>query len=237
MKKLYIALTIILSLILIKLVVTYSINQKVITEYEKGIYRKDLISFLKKTNWNEPSIVHYNEGNIYFQEKNYKKAIKCYKKALNKKPNKKQICDIRINITLALLEESKNTTDTDELLKELKKARENLYNDHCAEEYSDQGDSLEAEELEQDIKDQEQELEENKKNNKDNKDEKEQEQKEQKQKEQQEQKPEEYEETEEEKKTREEIQSINKGAKQSREGELSDYKGLNDYQYYSGKNW
>ena len=32
MKKLYIALTIILSLILIKLVVTYSINQKVITE-------------------------------------------------------------------------------------------------------------------------------------------------------------------------------------------------------------
>ena len=190
MKKIYIILTIILSLILIKLVVTYSINQKVITEYEKGVYRKDLISFLKKTNWNEPCIVYYNEGNIYFQEKNYNKALKSYEKALRKKPNKKQVCDIRINITLVLLEESKKTTDNDKLLKELKKARENLYIDHCAEEYSDQGDSLEAEELEQDIKDQEQEVEENKKNNKNNKDkQKEQQQQEQEQQDQQEQKP------------------------------------------------
>ena len=217
MKKIGKILLVVLLIILLKLLFTFTINQIVIQDYYNQKMDKELIHILKKTNINEPYIVYYNEGNIYFQEKNYKKALQSYEKAIEKNPPIKRKCDIRINMSITLLENIK-TTKKDELLKKLQEARENLYLDHCADEEDNSGESEEAESLEEEIKQLEKELEEN--NNS-----------------QESSKNNEEEETEEEKSIKKELQEINKDANASRQSDLQEYENLGNYQYYSGRNW
>ena len=220
MKKKIILLLLLIPLLLVlaKLCITYYLNEQIITEYEKGNYKKDYVRVLKLVNINEPYIIYYNEGNIFYQEKEYDKAINNYEKALKKTSSVDKKCEIRINMTLAMLEKSKEL-DSDELRKALEEARENLYNDHCADEEDDSGESKEAEQLEEEIK----KLEETTQGGSNG--------------EEEHSTPQEEEETEEEKTIRKQLEDINKDANASRQSDMDDYKNLGNYQYYSGKNW
>ena len=219
MKKYFIILLIILSIIFLKLVSTYLLNEKIIKDYNNNVYQKNMIKFLKITNINEPYIVYYNEGNIYYQEKNFDAAINDYEKALEKNPPLKRKCMIRINMSMALIQdiEKNNTKEKIELLEQ---AKQNLYEDHCADSKDSSGESQEAEELEEDIKKEQEKIKKVSNDKESN----------------QEQEEEELE-TEEEKNIQNELKSINKDANANRQKDLQEYKNLGNYHYYSGKNW
>ena len=218
-KKALVGLLVFLILILIKLLFTFITNESVKDNYESGKYREDLIKILKTTNLNEPYIVYYNEGNILNREKKYDEALISYQKSLNKNPPDQRKCDVYINITITMIQMI-NTDQKDELLEKLKEARENLYNNHCADENNDSGKSKNAEDTEDAIREMEEKIKNSSSNgNDDNQDE------------------DENQETEEDKSLEEELQKTNKEANENRQKELQEYKNLGDYQYYHGKSW
>lgn len=215
-------LLIILILILIKLVITFTVNEVVIAEYNQNHYQMDLINFLKATNINQPYIVYYNEGNIFYQKGKYSKAISDYETALTKNPPLKKKCDIRVNLSIALVQNI-NATNKQEILEKLKEARENLYNDHCADPEDNSGRSQEAEALEEAIKELEEKVEkgdDSQSQGGDDGDDQE-----------------DDEETKQEQTIEQQLEEINKDANASRQSQMDDYKNLSNYEYYSGKSW
>ena len=117
-------------------------------------------------------------------------------------------------------------TDLDdyEILNDLAKARENLYQDHCADQEDASGESKEAEALEDAIRDLEDEIEnpssssgdESGDNSSDDG---------------------ESEETEEEKNIEQQLEEINKNAQASRGKDMEQSKNIGNYQFYDGKSW
>ena len=211
-------------LILIKLVVSFVLNFVVILQYNQGNYKKDLISVLKLLNTNEPYIVYYNEGNIFYHEEKYDEAISNYEAALMRNPPKSRVCDIRINMTLSMILKINFKGADYEILNDLAKARENLYQDHCADQEDASGESKEAEALEDAIRDLEDEIEnpssssgdESGDNSSDDG---------------------ESEETEEEKNIEQQLEEINKNAQASRGKDMEQSKNIGNYQFYDGKSW
>ena len=220
-KKALFILVGLLSVLLLKLIFTYSINQVLIVNYNNQKYREDIISVLKLTNFNEPYIVYYNEGNIKNREKKYDEAIISYQKALQKNPPDKKKCDVLINISITMIQMI-NSTNKDEVLNKLKEARENLYNNHCADEQDNSGKSQDAENLEDEIREMEEEIQNgsgsgnNTTDNPDDNDD---------------------EETEEEKSLEKELEETNKKAKKNNQKDSEDNKNSSDYQIYTGKYW
>ena len=219
MKKYYKIAIILLGLLFIKVVLNYTLNQIIIEDSKKDKYDKSLIKILESTTILEKYVPYYNEGNIYYKQKKYEKAIDQYNKALTKKPPIAKKCDIRVNLSIALVQNI-NSKNKDEILKELQEARENLYNDHCADPEDNSGESSEAEALEEAIKDMEEELQKNSGDGEEGGD-----------------KEEEHDGDGEEQNLEKQLQEINKDANASRQSQMEDYKNLGDYHYYSGKSW
>ena len=84
MKKILKITLIKLLLILIKLILSFSINEIIIRNYNNSIYNSTLIKSLYILNITEPYIAYYNEGNILYKKENYKEALNKYNKALKK---------------------------------------------------------------------------------------------------------------------------------------------------------
>lgn len=106
MNKLIKLIIIILIIILFNLVMRFTINLIVYKTNNQYIN-----NFLYIINLNNPYIVYYNQGNIFYKNKNYKKAIKYYKKALTQKPNnknKKIIKEMNAKSTKKLSEQKKD---------------------------------------------------------------------------------------------------------------------------------
>ena len=106
MNKLIKLIIIILIIILFNLVMRFTINLIVYKTNNQYIN-----NFLYIINLNNPYIVYYNQGNIFYKNKNYKKAIKYYKKALTQKPNnknKKIIKEMNTKSTKKLSEQKKD---------------------------------------------------------------------------------------------------------------------------------
>ena len=95
---------------------------------------------------------------MFYQKGKYSKAITSYETALEKHPPIKKKCDIRINLSIALIQNI-NAKEKAEILEKLKEARENLYNDHCADPEDNSGESQDAETLEEAIKEMEEKVE------------------------------------------------------------------------------
>lgn len=220
MKKVLKITLVIFIIILIKLIITFTINEILISNYNNGINKEELIPILKKLNTNEPYIVYYNEANIKYNEKNYQESLEGYNKSLSKNPPQKKICNIRINKTLTLIKLI-DSNDKQTVLEKLEEARNNLYEDGCANPNDNSGKSMEAEELEEKIKEMEEELNNNNNSSTANN--------------QQEEKNEE--ETEEEQNLEKELEEIRKNATTNRNQELDDLQNSNDFSYYSGKRW
>ena len=219
MKRILNVLFIILLVILIKLIIMFSLNKIIINNYNKGNYNTTLIKALYILNINQPYIAYYNEGNILYKSNNYSEAIKKYNKALEKKIPQNKVCDVRINLSLSLIKNI-TSTDNDIIYNDLEKAKNNLYNNKCANKDDDYGYSKNAEKLEEEIKKIQEELNEDpdNNNNKDKKDKN-------------------NDNNKKEKEIEKELKKIEKKSNASRQIDLSAYENLDDFSYNTGKSW
>lgn len=152
---------VILIIILIKLALTFGINQLFLAKYDKGKYDDTLAKIMLVTNFQQPYIAHYNYGNVAYQNDKFDIAIREYKRALELYPPKKKECSIRINLALAMLEKIEDEleeneangeeNDNEETIAKLKEARKVLTEENCAGEDDDDGHSKKAEKLKKDI--------------------------------------------------------------------------------------
>lgn len=157
MKKISKIIFIILSIILIKLVTTFTINEVIIRNYNNNIYNSFLIKFLYLLNFDQSYIAYYNEGNILYKTEEYDIAIEKYKKALEKNPPQNLVCDIRINLSLSMIKQI-DSYDYTITYNQLEEAKNNLYNNNCASPIDDNGYSQNAEILEEEIKNLQEEI-------------------------------------------------------------------------------
>lgn len=201
---------ILLTILFLNTLYTYLLNESFIAENKKGIYNEKKIEKLKTRKTLEDYIANYNEGNMYFQKGEYEKARKSYEEALQKNPPKRRVCDIEINLSLTYVKQA--TNNEEEILK---KARETLYLNHCADEKDKSGISMDAENLEEEIKKleaketngekQEQTSSHNNSSNQENK--------------------------------AQELKERNKEAKKSRQSSMASDENLDNFDFYYGKNW
>ena len=78
----------------------YVNNERKIKRFENGDYKENSTDVLGFT---EPYINDYNQGNIYYKQKEYGKALESYKKALEQNPPFEKECRIRINMALSIV--------------------------------------------------------------------------------------------------------------------------------------
>ncbi len=213
MKKRTLIIYIILILISIKLPATFLINESFISDYNKGIYNEKKIQKLFCLNIIESYIAHYNYGNVLYQNNNFDKAIEEYKKALKRFPPEDKECSIRVNLVLAMLAKIDENDSKDEIITMLQEAREELCDDTCENE--------KTQKLKNEIDNMIKEL------NQSNQEE-------------QEQKENEAEEDKEEPnkdEIQEQLEKIQRDAKQSRDEDLEYINSTVGQDYYSGKRW
>lgn len=220
MKKVLLIITILLSIIFLKLGTTYLFNEIIIKDYENNKYDNNLINTLYLLNFNEPYIAYYNHGNLLYRLEEYEEAINKYEKALTKHPNEDRICDIRINLSLSYLQ-TIDENDSEKSLSILKEAKEILYEDDCASIDDDNGKSSKAEDLEEEIKKLEEQLKGNEEPSDPNDPNNE--------------KP--KEEPSVPKNVEEQLKEQQKQNHQSREEDMDYYNEINNSSYYNGKYW
>lgn len=97
------------NLIILSIIFLFFISRIIINIIGITTSNHSIINKLYFININEPYIAYYNNGNIYYIEKDYKKAIIEYKKALNNKPPKNKLCYIKRKIALSKINMSNNT--------------------------------------------------------------------------------------------------------------------------------
>lgn len=223
MRKAVKVLIIIFIVLIVKWLVTYSLNELIISNYHNEKYNKKLINVLYPLTLNSSYVVYYNDGNINYKLKNYDKAIEKYNKALKKHPSKKRVCDIRINLSLSMLAKI-NIKDSVKILQELRSARYVLYEDECVDPNYENSYSVDAENLEKEIKKLEEQLQNqdnNQQNNDDNQDNNNNNQ----------------EENDPDEEIENQLKENEQKANESRQEELNRDKNLGGYDYYHGKRW
>lgn len=151
----YVAFSI-LGLVLLKFAFTYFYNEWVKSKYNDGYYKENF-SLLENMNFTERYIVYYNNGNVFYKQRNYQDAIDNYEIALEMDPPEEddRDCQIRINLSLAKLallpEEPANEEELDETIKVLKECLDILSEHECATEDGD-GHNNRAQRLYDEIK-------------------------------------------------------------------------------------
>ena len=152
-KKFMTGIYIVMVLITCKLVFNYFYNAAIIHEYNNYNYSENVEPLLI-CNWFQPYIVHYNNGNIKYQNGNYEDAIAEYQKALKLHPSQKKECSIRINLALAMIaalgEDYNEPDNVENSIAVLKEARAVLLAEDCATE-DGTGHSETAEQLKDEI--------------------------------------------------------------------------------------
>lgn len=171
-KKCIICIYIVLFVIFVKLTFNFIYNEIVIVKYNKGNYSSD-VSALMQFNWFQPYIVHYNNGNLSYQEEDFDTAIEEYSKALALNPPKYKECSIRINMALAMIgrmgEDFDAPENIDNSIAQLTAAKDVLLADKCATE-EDDGHSEAAEKLKEEIEEMIQKLQNQQENSSESKD-------------------------------------------------------------------
>ena len=151
----YIAFSV-LGLVLLKFAFTYFYNEWVISKYNDGYYKENF-TLLENMNFTERYIVYYNNGNVFYKQRNYQEAIENYEIALELDPPEEddRDCQIRINLALAKLallpEKPANDEELDDMIKVLKECLDILSEHECATEDGD-GHNNRAQRLYDEIK-------------------------------------------------------------------------------------
>ncbi len=157
LKKIMIVCAAVFWMVCILLTINYVSNERMINRFEDGEYSFNILGALGIL---EPYIAPYNEGNVFFEKKNYEQAIKCYEKALSKNPSKPEDCRIRINMALAMTlpiqPEMVNDSNRKETIDTLDEAIRILCENSCADHENKSGKDVDghsrkATELKEDI--------------------------------------------------------------------------------------
>ena len=220
MKNIAKALIILFGIIFIKLTFYYLINGLTIINYNHKLYSTTLLKILYPLNINERYIVYYNEGNILYRKDSFTDAISKYDEAINANPPEKRICEIRINKSIAMVR-LVNKKDSNAYTA-LERAKENLYEDGCANRYDDNGKSMTAEKLKNEIIKLQESLD-------DPEEDQDSDSKEDSKKEENKQ--------QESKTIEEKLKEIEKNAQASRNEELNQAEGMGSFDFYHGKKW
>ena len=123
----------IVSIISLRFILSFGVNNIVIKLYENEKYSEDVVQTLFPLNFIEPYIAYYNYGNILYKQENYENAIIQYKIALKRFPPKDKECKIRINLALAMLKLIDfDHMSKDEILEWLNAAEDILCEKGCA---------------------------------------------------------------------------------------------------------
>ena len=216
MKKIIILIFVIFSIVFLRLVSSFLLNEYIIHNYNKGIYKTNLIKILYVLNFNQSYIVYYNDGNISYKLGDFNEAITKYNNSLKHNPPKSRICDVRINLSLAMVNNI-NTDDNSEKIRLLEEAQNVLYKDGCANKDDSNGYSSKAEDLDDKITEMINKLNESNSNN-DNYDDN-------------------NIEIEQDDYLENELKDIQKDAQKSRYSGMTSYENIGSYSYYSGKRW
>ncbi len=147
----------ILGAVLAKLGLNCVVNEVVRAKYDEGVYEAAPLELLYPLNFYQPEVVYYNNGNVLYRQGDFDGAAQKYREALAQGPARERVCEVRVNLALALV----GGIDPDEretAWGKLEEAKNVLYEDHCASAVDESGESPEAEELEAEIKKLQEEL-------------------------------------------------------------------------------
>lgn len=219
---------IILILAFLAFLFPFCLNEIFIYKYNKEDYNKNLGKSLLVFSFSEKYIAHYNYGNLLYQIGYYEDAIKQYEESLRKDPSEDRVCSVRVNLSLAIIATINEEMDCEEKLETIQRAKDALYADDCAYEGNDYGKSETAKELGIEIGILEEEITKSceegqsggESGDDSDSDDKEDEEK-----------------KKEEEKKSEELEERNEGASGSRQEELDQMEGYDNYSYYNGKKW
>lgn len=219
-----------LILVFLAFLIPFCLNEFFIYKYNKGDYNRNLGKSLLVIGFTEKYIGHYNYGNLLYQIGYYEDAIKEYEKSLEKGPSEDRVCSVRINLTLSIVATISDEMDCDEKLETIQRAKDALFQDDCAYEGNNYGKSEEAKELAVELSILEEEITKSCEQGQSggdsgddpsSGDDSEEEEKKR----------------EEEEKKSEELEERNEGASGSRQDELDQMEGYDNYSYYDGKKW
>lgn len=152
-KVVFIVIYSILVLGCLVLVFNYGYNAYMIYRYNQHDYTMTSKP-MEMFNWTEPYVAYYNQGNIYFQNEDYLKAMQYYEKALEENPPEDKECAIRINAALTILYSIESFYDEPEYIdysiSMLQDAKDVLLEKECATDAGD-GHSEAAQKLKDEI--------------------------------------------------------------------------------------
>ena len=144
-------LTLLVMFLAVLLLADYS-NNKMIDNYNNGIYENNPLGFL---GFMEPYVNSYNRGNIYYTLGQYELAQQEYEQAMQSNLTERQDCRLRVNYALSLVEQidPNNITEEnlDEVLAILDQARDILCENGCASRDDNSGHYPDAQTLKNEI--------------------------------------------------------------------------------------
>lgn len=214
MRKVLKYILILITILFFKILLTSILNLIIVFNYHNGVYNQNLIKVMYILNFNEPYIAYYNDGNIAYNLGKYDKAGEKYDKALNANPPKKRVCDIRVNLSLANINQI-DFNDKAEAIFALEDIKDILYEDDCID-IDEKSSQLEEEidelinQLKEDKRQKNNNTNSNNNNNNSN---------------------DKYE------NVQKQLQESRKNSNKERQSKLETYERIGNYKYYSGKRW
>ena len=152
MKKVLVVIWAVLVIFFICLTVNHVSNEKMINNYENQVYEENKITLF---GFFEPYIKYYNQGDILYQQGQYKQAEEQFRKALDNGIKGERDCKARINIALSMIADTDmdNITEdnVDDVISILEDARNVLTEKGCAHESDNAGHNSDAQQLKNDI--------------------------------------------------------------------------------------
>ena len=131
MKKIIYVLLGFIVVILLHLSVRYLINESFIKKYNSSNYDSKLLNILKMINYPESYIVHYNSGNVLYNQGKYTEAEKEYNEALKTVKGDRR-CMVNINLSFTRLKLVIDQTSNTAEVSDLKEIQKILLDNNCA---------------------------------------------------------------------------------------------------------
>ena len=218
MKKIIIIILSIISIIILHLSTRYTINEIYISKTNDGIYDDSLVNKLFIINYPETYIAYYNKGNSYYLQEKYNEAIDEYEKAL-KTVKKNRECKVRNNLALSYMKllnlKSNNLNEEIEFIQKI------LLENNCASSDLKSGIDDNSQEIYNELEEAKKQVEPNDPNDPNNPND-----------------PKDPNEpTQEEKEIEEKLKEQQRQTQKEREEKEREANYINDFDYYTGKNW
>lgn len=135
------------------LLVNYICGERMIDRYNKRIFESSTVNAY--LGFTQPYIYHYNKGDIYYSQGDYKGAENEFENALKWETGMPEDCEMRINYALSIVKQIDPQTVTkdnlDEAIDRLEEAKTALLKNGCAHDEDENGHNSDAQTLKDEI--------------------------------------------------------------------------------------